>query len=497
MQQERKEFPLHSQEILSLQEILQYCKSAELLQPGEVTSFTKLACDTRDIDREGTIFCAIRGGGPWYGVAGEGADEYKFDFHKYIPQAVLKGAQGILLERLDFPIDKKITVIKVPNVIEVLGELTREKILSYGIKVTGVTGSTGKSSTCELVATVLRERWPTFKFLSDRATPISVPSQFLNANLSQFERVVVEMPMDGLGQISKLCEIAPPDNSVILNINDSHIVQLGSLENIIKAKKEIVDSLGLEGVAVLNGDDPNVLKIANSFEGNKILFGLRENLDVSASNIKLTLKGTEFDLKIGKERDRLHLRFIGVKSVYSALAAAGVGLVNGLSIEEIKKGLESFRPLPSRLSILEGKKGQIILDDTRLATPASSVQMLSVISEIPRGEEKRRIIVQGPILRPYQHGSVKDETFKLIANGFEGVILVGEASEYQSKILKHTQKPIWIGVFNNPEEAGQWLEQNTDEGDFIVFNGSEQALMGRAVEQVVKEDELRFVYKRE
>ena len=225
---------ISEQPLMSIEEILSVCYSAELLQAGDNNAINSVVCNTNDIRRRDTLFCAVRGGGAFYG--NQPGENYQFDFHKYIDKAIEARVGSILLEKVETSFPPEINVIKVPNVIEALGELTRYQLKKNSIEVCGVTGSTGKSTVCELTARVLRSRFPTFKGLTDRSTPISVPRMLLNANLRNFDKVVVEMPMDGLGQIRELCSIAPPTYSVVLNVNDSHIEQLGSIEAITFAK---------------------------------------------------------------------------------------------------------------------------------------------------------------------------------------------------------------------------------------------------------------------
>lgn len=473
--------------ITTVSEIASVCSGAEIIQRGLTADIDAVVCDTRDISKAQTLFCAVVGGGAWYGSMP--GDSYRFDFHKYIPLATQRGTASILLERVETEVPQEVSVIKVPNVIRALGELTRYRIESNSIQVVGVTGSTGKSTVCELVAQVLRVKWPTYKGLTDRSTPISLPRMLLNSSLSELERVVVEMPMDGLGQIRQLCKIAPPQYAVVLNVNDSHIKQLGSIGAIVKAKAEIVESLSHEGVAILNYDDELVREIQNRSGGRVVFFGKSEGVDVRATDIETRLTGTSFNLEIGGEKRGISLSLLGNNSVYSALAAASVGVTSGLWIDEICEGLEAFKPLPSRLSVLKGKNGSIVLDDTRLATPASSLLMLSSIAEIPRRGENR-ILVQGAIMRSYQHEGIKTEVFDVITRGFDLVLLVGEAYNQFFQAIRLKNPNLHIECLGTPEEAGTKASRLCSKGDLIVVNGSEQSHMEAAVEKLVFEEEI-------
>jgi len=479
--------------ITTVDEIISVCSKAEVIQSGLTSEVNKIACHTKDIAKKGTMFCAINGGGPFYGH--EPGGKYKFDFHKHIPVAVEEGATGILLERVDASIPTEVTVVRVPNVIKALGELTGYQLEKNSIEVCGVTGSTGKSTVCELTASVLRVKWPTFKGLTNRSTPVSVPRMLLNAPLTNFEKVVVEMPMDGLGQIKELCKIAPPIYGIVFNVNDSHIKQLGTIEAITEAKAEMIESLKEGGVAILNADDKVVFGMHSKIDNRVILFGQTNGAHVRASNVQAFLTETTFNLEFNNKKRKVQLSLLGTKSIYSALASASVGFACGLNINQVCDGLEDFEPLQSRLSVLRGRQGTIVLDDTRLATPESSLSMLSSISEISRRGE-RRILIQGSIMRSYQHGGVKKESFNLMADGFDYVLLVGDAYNQFAPGINSVNPDLTVKRVDSPEDGALKASVLSKEGDFIVVDGSEQARMGRAVENLVVEEDLGKIYRK-
>jgi UDP-N-acetylmuramoyl-tripeptide--D-alanyl-D-alanine ligase len=453
----------------TVRDILASVPGAELVAPGDppVEGFGRLACHTDEVVAGASMFAAVRGGGAWY-VGGRRG----FDYHPYVGKALELGATGVLVEDVSsLPAGgagSRAAVVRVPGVIEALGLLTAHKVAQRGVAVTAVTGSTGKTSTCEIVACVLRQRHATFKFISNRATPISVPRILLNAGLDAYERVVMEMPMDAQGQITTLCAIAPPVAGVVVNVNDSHIVQLGSVANIAAAKSELVRALPAGGAAVLNFDDPWVRTFAEVTKARTIAVGTGPECEVRAAGVALDRSHTSFVLCVGEERAQVEFRVPSRRAVLNALLGAGAGIAAGLELEEIAAGLASFRTLPGRMSPLRGRSGFGIIDNSFLSVPQSTELILAETLAIPSAG--RRILAQGEIYGAYQHGEVRAAVYDLMAQ-FDAVFFTGPLTVAHHRALAERAPALPLHWHETPEATGAAVLALAEEPDVVLVNG--------------------------
>jgi UDP-N-acetylmuramoyl-tripeptide--D-alanyl-D-alanine ligase len=453
----------------TVRDILTSVPNAELIASGDppVEGFGGLACHTDQVVAGVSMFAAVRGGGAWY-VGGERG----FDYHPYVGKALGLGATGVLVEDVSSLPEggSRAAVVRVPDVVEALGLLTAHKIAQCDLAVTAVTGSTGKTSTCEIIASVLGQRHATFKFISNRATPISVPRILLNAGLDAYERVVIEMPMDAPGQITTLCGIAPPLAGVVVNVNDSHIVQLGSIANIAAAKSELVRALPADGAAVLNFDDAWVRTFADLTTARTIAVGTGPECEVRAEEVAFDRSRTSFALCVGEQQVQVEFRVPSRSAVLNALLGAGAGLAADLELEEIAAGLGSFRALPGRMSPLPGRSGFAVIDNSFFAVPQSTELILAETLAIPSAG--RRILAQGYIYGAFQHGEVRDTVYDLMAR-FDAVFFSGPLAVPHHRALAERAPTLALQWHETPEETGAAVLALADEPDLVLVNGNE------------------------
>ena len=257
----------------------------------------------------------------------------------------------------------------------------------------GVTGSVGKTTTKEMIHSVLSRRFRTLKSEGNYNNEIGLPLALLQLT-PHHERVVVEMGMYALGEIAQLAQIAQPVIGVVTNVGPVHLERLGTLERIAQAKRELVEALPPQGVAVLNGDDKRVMDMASHTQARVLCYGLRPECEVWADGIvSQGLEGVRFRLHHGGEVLHVGTPLLGRHSVHAALAAAAVGLVEGESWEEIVAGLQEIS-VHLRLVALPGPHGSILLDDTYNASPGSTIAALNLLEELPG----RKIAVLGDML---------------------------------------------------------------------------------------------------
>ncbi len=341
----------------------------------------------------------------------------------------------------------------------------------------GVTGSVGKTTTKELIASVLSRRFHTLKSEGNYNTEIGLPLTLLHLEPSH-ERAVLEMGMYALGDIAQLAAIARPHIGVVTNVGPVHLERLGTIERIAQAKSELPAALPEDGVAILNGDDPRVRAMAEKTKARVFFYGLDESCDLWASHIESKgLEGIRFLFHYGSEAVHAKVPLLGRHSVHTALAAAAVGLVEGESWGEIIDGLRNATQL--RLMVVPGLRGSTILDDTYNASPASTIAALNLLEEL----EGRRIAVLGDML---ELGTYEEEGHRKVGRRAMDVVALLVTVGKRARIIG--QEALLCGmdrdrVFmtEDKEEAIAYLRQIVASGDIILVKGSR----GMRMEEVV------------
>jgi UDP-N-acetylmuramoyl-tripeptide--D-alanyl-D-alanine ligase len=287
-----------------------------------------------------------------------------------------------------------------------LQDVARHWRSQFDPRVVAVTGSVGKSTSKEMIAAVLAQRYPTLKSPGNLNNEIGLPLTILELR-DTHQRAVLEMGMYDLGEIAGLAAIARPQVGVITNIGPTHLERLGTLERIAQAKAELVVALPEDGVAVLNGDDPLVRPMADVTSARIFFYGLRPELDLWASQIVSEgLEGIRFRFHHAGDTVHVKVPLLGRHSVHTALRAAAVGLIEGLSWQEIVTGLHDVSG-QLRLLVVQGIHGSTLVDDTYNASPASSLAALNLLDDLGG----RRIAVLGDMM---ELGSFEEAGHRLV-----------------------------------------------------------------------------------
>ena len=326
--------------------------------------FRHAVVDSRKAGR-GDLFVALKG--------------ERVDGHDYVGDAARRGAAGAILER---PVEVDIAQYVVPSALGALQDLARERRASRPrLKVIGITGSVGKTTTKELTAAVLETRYPLLRSEGNLNSEIGLPLVLLELT-QRHRRAVLEMGMWAPGEIALLCDIAQPEIGIVTNVGPSHMERLGTIDAIADAKAELVEALPEDGVAILNADDERVLSMTRRTSANVLTYGLRLNANVRAENVESHgLAGVKFHLSHGSERAPVYSHLPGRAMVPNALAAAAAGIVDGLTVEECAEALSAAQ-IPSRLQAHAGIHGSTIIDDTYNASPASMRAALDLLAEV-------------------------------------------------------------------------------------------------------------------
>lgn len=349
-----------------------------------------------------------------------------FDGHDFIGNAVTAGAVLVLsekdLNKEDFP------YIKVKSTKDALLDLAAYYRSKFNIPAVAITGSSGKTTTKEMIAAVLGESFNVLKNEGNYNNTIGLPLTIFNLNKSH-EICVLEMGMNSFGEIESLASIVKPNIAVITNIGTAHIEYLGSRENIMKAKMEIFKFFTSKDTLILNGDDDILARIKD--KGFDILnIGLKNKNHISAFDIiQIEDKGMEFSVHIGENVERFFVPLIGNHNVYNGLCAIAVGFCTGMSIEKIKRGLSGFVSASMRMETYTLSNGIKVINDAYNANPQSMVAAMEVLINLHCNS--RRVLVLGDMLELGIHS--ENEHYKigfLAANiGIDILITVGEKSE--------------------------------------------------------------------
>ena len=343
------------------------------------TEFDTVCTDSREVS-EYSLFLALRG--------------EKVDGHSYIMNALGNGCTCVLCEYLPESVKNKglcFSALIVPDVIKALGAIAKVYGRHVAQKKVAVTGSVGKTTTKEMISSILSEQFRVHKTEGNHNSTLGMPLSLLAAD-ENTQVSVLEMGMSGLGEIDFMSRVAEPDIAVITNIGSSHLEMLGSRENICSAKMEIVHGLRPEGKLILNGDEP-LLCLMRGSSYHPIYVGIKSReADYRAMNIRYTSRGTTFDM-IYKRRvaTNVEIPVLGEHHVYNALFAWAVGIEMGMSEENIRRGLSKFHNTGLRQRIVEWE-GVTILEDCYNASPESMRAALQVLSAMAAQMGKGRKI---------------------------------------------------------------------------------------------------------
>ncbi len=441
-------------EMRALSQIASYLNIEKSFPDIEISGIEK---DNRKVGK-GDLFLAIKG--------------ENFDGHDFAASAVENGAVAVLCERemnLDVP------CLVVDNTISALQKIASDYRCEFTPKVVGVTGSVGKTTTKEMIARVLSEKYNTLKTEGNLNNEIGLPFTVLNLNASH-EAAVIEMGMNHFGEISRLTRIVRPDIAVISAIGESHIEFLGSKEGILKAKLEILEGLSENGTLILNGDDELLWSLRGKLPFKTIYYG-SENTQADIFAYK---KESNLDEIIFEVREIPNFEFKincgGEHNLKNSLAAIAVGLELNLSCEQIKAGLLNFENTGMRQKIIE-KDGRKIICDCYNANPDSMRAALKLL----RGAQGRKIAVLADMLELGESASFAHiELGKNAAVSADIVMVTGNMRDLVARGAKGHN----VYTFEDADSLSSKLKEIWQEGDTILVKASRGMHLERVVEKV-------------
>jgi UDP-N-acetylmuramoyl-tripeptide--D-alanyl-D-alanine ligase len=351
------------------------------------------------------------------------------------------------------------------------------------LRVIGITGSVGKSSTKELIATMLERDHVVLKSEGNLNNEIGLPLTLLQLE-PKHQRAVLEMGMYARGEITRLTELAQPIVGVITNVGPVHLERLGSIEAIAEAKAELVQALPPEGTAILNFDDERVRAMRDTTQAQVLTYGLDPQADLWADEITSEgLEGIHFTLHYRGEEFHVQVPLLGRHSVHTALRAVAVGLAEGMSWDHILEGLQDRRA-QLRLVAVPGPNGSMILDDSYNASPASMIAALNLLAEL----NGRKIAVLGDML---ELGEYEDEGHRMVGlraiDATDVLVTVGELGRAMAQeALDNGMAPERVKMCATNEEATAYLNAIVRSGDMILIKGSRGLHMEDIVNALVQ-----------
>lgn len=436
---------------LNLTEIIK-AVNGEILFKNNDGIFNKVSTDTRKIEKD-NLFIALKGA--------------NFNGNDYAVHAIEKGASIVIVDEVKFGEDQlnnKGTIIKVKDTKTALGDLARFYRKKLGIKVVGITGSTGKTSTKDLVAAFLSGKYKVFKTQGNFNNEIGLPLMIFELS-KDYDIAVLEMGTSNFGEINRLASIALPDVAAITNIGVAHIEYLKSRENILKEKMCIADFFENKNSLVVNceNDMLQTLNVSNKFNLEKV--GYNENYDSYAKNIELTGENTSFDVFTKDNKSyRFTLNMIGEHNVLNALIGIQIAKDFGLSFEEMEKGLENFNATSMRLEFIK-KDNFTIINDSYNANPDSMKAALEVLKNY---SGLRKIAVLGTMGELGDYAKEAHTEVGKFAKGKADILLTtGEFKEcYRQGFEENTM------VFESKQELMEKLADLIRENDAILIKAS-------------------------
>lgn len=350
----------------------------------------------------------------------------------------------------------------------------------------GVTGSVGKTMTTQACEAVLSLKYKTLSTAPNLDPVLNIPTTILKIKPST-KKVILEMGIEYKNEMDYYLSLVRPKIAVVSRIAFAHTEYLGGLEEIIEEKGKLVEQLGADGIAILNWDDPNSRKLSTKCKGEVVFYGTDpKNCNIWAGNIKIENFRTTFELNYGVERVQIDYQLLGDHQIYPALAAAALGVIEGMALTRIKKGLESIQPVEHRLVPVLGPNGSIILDDTYNSSPSAVEAAIDTLLKVPA---RRRVLVLGEMK---ELGKYSEELHRQIAQKIykEKIDLVFLG---QGEVLFIADELKQLGFYEERLESGLQNSQivaklikNLSRGDVCLIKGSRAVRLDEVVKRISK-----------
>ncbi|MFB3815229.1 MAG: UDP-N-acetylmuramoyl-tripeptide--D-alanyl-D-alanine ligase [Terriglobales bacterium] len=439
---------------------------------------TGYSIDSRTV-AAGDLFFAVRG--------------ERLDGHEFVMDALAKGAVGAVVREdqayryTDYSDYSRLLIVDEPLVaLQTLGASVRGV---WGKPLIAVTGSAGKTTTKEIIARLLATRYRVLKTEGNLNNHFGLPLQLLRLEPEQ-DIAVIELGMSHPGEITALALLAQPNVGVVTNVAPVHLGFFKSVGEIAKAKKELIDTLTPNGVAILNADDEYVSQFGREYRGRVITYGARNPADVRAEGIEpLGEEGSRFVVVTTQDYNLVRLPLIGRHNVYNALAAIAVAMQYGIGAGEAAVQLASLSPVDKRGQVLR-LGGATVVNDCYNSNPRALDSMVDALVGMKPGPGGRRIVVAGEML---ELGPAGDDLHRrggqhMVERGVDVLIGVRGLAKLmvegarQARDKANPAKPVQADFVESPEMAGEWLARNVRAGDVVLLKASRGVRLERALD---------------
>ena len=415
---------------------------------GKRKEITGISIDSRTV-KKGEVFFALKG--------------EHYNGHEFCKQALRKGASWVVIEK---NLGLNSGFIRVKNTVDALGNLAQRWRQRFNVRCIAITGTSGKTTTRRIITHLLKKRYECCETIRNYNNMIGLPLSVLQIN-RKTDIAVLELAMNRLGEIKRLSGIADPHIGVFTNVGRGHLEFLGSIQNVAKAKSELLLYLKKGDAAILNSDDYYLMKMQNKTKAGVITYGIEKPSDFKTDNIRVGKKGSSFTVNGVRA---FHLPLLGKINIYNALAAIATSSLFGIGSDEIKQRLKSLKPEPMRLNRIV-INGITIYNDSYNANPDS---MAAAISAVAAEEGKRKIACIGDMLELGKRSAEfhREVGRKLNEYEFKKIFLYGLSSLH---ILHSVMRNGFKGKvfhFKDREKLIKKLIGTVRKGDVILIKGS-------------------------
>lgn len=462
--------------VFSMSDVLT-ATGGRLIAGNKETNVYGVSTDSRHISK-GNLFIALTG--------------ENFDGHAFVQKAAGDGASCVIVadaRKINLEKSKALAcVIEVNDTLRSLGDLAHAYRQRFSIPVIGLTGSSGKTTTKEMLSCILGEERKVLKTEGNLNNLIGLPQTIFRMT-DQHEIVVLEMGTNTRGEIKRLTQIAAPDIGLITNVGPAHLAGFGSIDIVREEKGDLFFNMIPSGIVVVNLDDEAVCKASERWFGRRVTFSMSAAADVGVNDIRKNgARGTSFNLLIGGRAHKVDMKVVGIHNIYNAIAAAATAVACGISVESIQRGLTLFHAVGGRMEIIKLQNGAYLINDAYNANPASVREALLTLKDLKNGHNA--FVFLGDMLElgeaaPEMHRRVG---MLLATIGVTAVFLQGDFADVTAAGAREGGLPQeQITYLNDVEEKIAFLKRQLRKGDWILVKGSRRMKMDRIVARICED----------
>ncbi|MFD2217035.1 UDP-N-acetylmuramoyl-tripeptide--D-alanyl-D-alanine ligase [Metabacillus endolithicus] len=404
-----------------------------------------------------------------------------FNGHEFVDKAISNGAKAVIWQKSEKNPPKEVPIILVEDTLVALQALATAYINELpNLKIIGITGSNGKTTTKDMVAAILETTYKVHKTQGNFNNHIGLPLTVLSMS-EDTEIAVLEMGMSGKGEIELLSEIAHPDVAVITNIGEAHLMDLGSREGIAEAKLEITKGLKKDGLFIFHGDEPLLQERVPGLSLKTTTFGEASSNDYYPAKIIQEPTGTLFEVN----KEEYFIPVLGKHNVWNALAAYAVADYYGVEKDAIKKGFSSMKLTGMRLELIQAKNGASIINDAYNASPTSMLAAIDLIENLKDFDQK--IVVLGDML---ELGDDEVEYHQQVGreikqNNISHIFTYGKLGKEIAKGAKENQSVDTVHHYDQKDELIKHLQSIVKEKDIVLVKASRGMKLEEVVNSIV------------